>query len=128
MNQETPSVALVTGGSRGLGEAIVRRLHAGGHSVAFTYLSNEARARRLVEELGEQRLLALRADLRDVDLTVVRSDALPDDAREAYGHGGMLHVIRPDGYLGFRGHLRDREALVAYAQRVGLAPVAFRAG
>jgi 3-oxoacyl-[acyl-carrier protein] reductase len=36
---------LVTGGSRGIGESIVLQAAGEGHSVAFTYLSNEERAR-----------------------------------------------------------------------------------
>lgn len=65
MSETVENVALVTGGSRGVGEAVVRVLHAQGYSVAFTYLHSEARARSLVDELGEARVLAIRADARD---------------------------------------------------------------
>jgi NAD(P)-dependent dehydrogenase (short-subunit alcohol dehydrogenase family) len=42
MNQPlTGKVALVTGGSRGLGAATVRLLAAHGADVAFTYVSSE---------------------------------------------------------------------------------------
>jgi 3-oxoacyl-[acyl-carrier protein] reductase len=47
-------VAIVTGGSRGIGEAIVRRFAAQGATVAFTYLSSSSRADALVAELMEQ--------------------------------------------------------------------------
>jgi len=46
-------VALVTGGSRGIGRAIVRTLAAEGWRVAFTWREREAEARRLAEELGD---------------------------------------------------------------------------
>lgn len=47
-------VALVTGGSRGIGEAIVRRFVEQGAAVAFTYVSDSsaAKANALVEELS----------------------------------------------------------------------------
>jgi NAD(P)-dependent dehydrogenase (short-subunit alcohol dehydrogenase family) len=45
-------VALVTGGSRGIGSAIVRGLASDGANVAFTYLSARERAERLVKELS----------------------------------------------------------------------------
>lgn len=44
-------IALVTGGSRGIGAAIIRRFAENGAHVAFTYLSSEAPAQALEEEL-----------------------------------------------------------------------------
>jgi len=44
--------ALVTGGSRGIGREIVRRLAADGASVAFTYSSSQADAEKLVAEVA----------------------------------------------------------------------------
>ncbi|MDE1161129.1 MAG: SDR family oxidoreductase [Acidobacteriaceae bacterium] len=44
-------VALVTGGSRGIGAGIVRRLVSDGASVAFTYANSEPQANDLVAEL-----------------------------------------------------------------------------
>jgi 3-oxoacyl-[acyl-carrier protein] reductase len=43
--------ALVTGGSRGIGEAIARAFAAQGANVAFTYLSSEERALAIVADL-----------------------------------------------------------------------------
>src|SRR3984893_15355344 len=57
-------VALVTGGSRGIGAGIVRRLSADGASVAFTYSCSPEKALELVREIesagGEA--LSLKAD------------------------------------------------------------------
>jgi 3-oxoacyl-[acyl-carrier protein] reductase len=60
----TSKVALVTGGSRGIGAGIVRRLAAEGASIAFTYSSSEEEAFNLVREVesGGGRALALKAD------------------------------------------------------------------
>src|SRR6267378_2129402 len=57
-------VALVTGGSRGIGAGIVRRLAADGASVAFTYSSSEEKALQLVSEIESTggKALALKAD------------------------------------------------------------------
>jgi len=45
-------IALVTGGSRGIGRAIVKALLADGSSVAFTYRTDEAAARAVEAESG----------------------------------------------------------------------------
>src|ERR1700692_3001861 len=49
---------LVTGGSRRVGEAIVRALHGAGHSVFFTYVAQRERAEAIVRELGERVICA----------------------------------------------------------------------
>lgn len=45
-------IALVTGGTRGLGRAIVLALRDSGHRVAATYYSDDDAARRMQEETG----------------------------------------------------------------------------
>jgi 3-oxoacyl-[acyl-carrier protein] reductase len=47
----TGKVALVTGGSKGIGAGIVRRFAAEGASIAFTYSNSEAKALQLVHEI-----------------------------------------------------------------------------
>ncbi|MFI1992328.1 SDR family oxidoreductase [Actinoplanes sp. NPDC020271] len=60
----TGKTALVTGGSRGIGRAIVRRLAADGARVVFTYHSRKDEADGLVAELGGD-TLAVRCDQAD---------------------------------------------------------------
>ncbi|OLF09105.1 3-oxoacyl-[acyl-carrier-protein] reductase [Actinophytocola xinjiangensis] len=60
-------VALVSGGSRGIGRAVVHRLAEDGFDVSFCYRSDEQAALTLEKELGERgrRALAVRADVAD---------------------------------------------------------------
>jgi len=65
----TGKAALVTGGSRGIGRAIVIRLATQGADVAFTYKGNAAAAAETtaaVEALG-RRAIAVQADVREFE-------------------------------------------------------------
>jgi|ERR1039458_3648031 3-oxoacyl-[acyl-carrier protein] reductase len=46
-------IAIVTGGSRGIGEAIVLKLAQSGANIAFTYVSNDEKAKSLEEKIKE---------------------------------------------------------------------------
>lgn len=63
----TGKVALVQGGSRGIGAAIVERLAAEGAAVAFTYVSSAAKAEQLQESIIAKggKALAIHADSAD---------------------------------------------------------------
>lgn len=59
-------VALITGGSRGIGAAAVSMFAQAGARVAFNYRSGRPEAERLVEECGPERVLAIHADLTGI--------------------------------------------------------------
>ncbi|WP_042386396.1 3-oxoacyl-ACP reductase FabG [Streptacidiphilus melanogenes] len=61
--------ALVSGGSRGIGRAVVLRLAQDGHDVAFCYRSDEAAAESVLKEAAELgvRVVAARCDTSDGD-------------------------------------------------------------
>jgi 3-oxoacyl-[acyl-carrier protein] reductase len=76
--------ALVTGGSRGIGAAIVRRLAREGAHVALTYVSKPDQAHQIAQEaksLGV-RALAIRADSTDADAVIA---SIEKAAREFEG-------------------------------------------
>jgi 3-oxoacyl-[acyl-carrier protein] reductase len=81
----TGTVALVTGGSRGIGESIVRHLHAAGATVFFTYQSRSDLAERLAAELGD-RAVSARCDAAD-------SASLPDLVDACVSKFRGLHVL-----------------------------------
>jgi 3-oxoacyl-[acyl-carrier protein] reductase len=56
-------VAVISGGSRGIGAATVRLFVNGGAKVAFNYQRAADAARRLVSELGPENCIAIQADL-----------------------------------------------------------------
>ena len=62
-------VALIQGGSRGIGAAIVKRLAAEGATVAFTYVSSTAKAEALQDSIIADggKALAIKADSADAD-------------------------------------------------------------
>jgi 3-oxoacyl-[acyl-carrier protein] reductase len=80
--------ALVTGGSRGIGRAIVTRLATQGADVAFTYLGNEAAAKETtaaVQGLGRTGL-AIQGDARE-------SEAAEATVKAALGALGKLDIL-----------------------------------
>ncbi|GAA4443855.1 SDR family oxidoreductase [Phytohabitans houttuyneae] len=83
MNTPTPRVAVVTGGSRGIGRQVVRWLAAEGHAVVVGYADDADQAALAVKEIVEagRRAIAVRADVSDEAAVA----ALFDRAEREYG-------------------------------------------
>src|ERR1700682_1367933 len=66
-NKLEGKIALVTGGSRGIGAAIVKRLAADGAKVAFTYTKGADAAASVVKEIERAggKAIAIQADAAD---------------------------------------------------------------
>ena len=62
---ELQKTVLVTGSSRGLGAIIAKQFGAKGYRVIVNYFRNEEKAMQVVEEIGDDRAIAIKADVRD---------------------------------------------------------------
>jgi 3-oxoacyl-[acyl-carrier protein] reductase len=95
-------VAFVTGGSRGIGAAIVERLASAGAAVAFTYQSSDAAAQALAGriEAAGGRVLALRADVADTDALTAAIDA-------AVAKFGRLDILVNNAGVFLGGHVTE---------------------
>src|SRR6202162_4063375 len=87
-------VALITGGSRGIGAAVVRLFAAAGAKVVFNYQAAKAQAEDLVRECGAENCRALQSDLS----TTEAARQLVSSAISAFGRLDILvanHGIWP---------------------------------
>ena len=73
-------VALVTGGSRGIGRAIASRLASDGHAVAVNYAANSAAADDVVEAIvaAGGTAIAVQADVGDADAVSAMFETVED--------------------------------------------------
>jgi 3-oxoacyl-[acyl-carrier protein] reductase len=94
---ETPKarVAIVTGGSRGIGRSVVRRLAADGYSIVIAYASNQAEADAAVAEAeaAGAKAIGVVADIGDSGAVA----GLFDQAEEAFG--GIDVVVNAAGVM-----------------------------
>jgi 3-oxoacyl-[acyl-carrier protein] reductase len=88
MSKLNGKVALVTGGSRGIGAAIAKRLAADGASVAITYAKDASAASAVVKaiELDGGKAIAIQADAAD-------TEAVKGAVEKAVATFGRLDVL-----------------------------------
>jgi 3-oxoacyl-[acyl-carrier protein] reductase len=101
-NGLTGKVALVTGGSRGVGAAIARRLAEGGADVAISYVNSEVKANAVVDDVKALgvRAAAFKANQANADEVV----GLVDDVA---AHFGRLDILVNNAGVFVAGELVD---------------------
>ncbi|MCH8025484.1 MAG: 3-oxoacyl-[acyl-carrier-protein] reductase [Chloroflexi bacterium] len=82
----TDKVALVTGGSRGIGRAIALALAGQGAQVAVNYVTNRDAADEVVQQIGEGRAIAIQGDVADAG----DAKRLVEETIKAFG---SLHIL-----------------------------------
>jgi 3-oxoacyl-[acyl-carrier protein] reductase len=105
-------VAVVTGGSRGIGAAIVLRLAKDGADVAFNYSSSKERADQVVQQvegLG-RRAVAIRADQ-------AKPAEVTDFVQQAYEKLGRLDILVNSAGVFVTGLVTDAAADIAAFDR-----------
>lgn len=106
-------VALVTGGARGIGAAIVKRLARDGAAVAFTYVSSPDKANDLAATINASggKALAIQADSADaaqVQAAVAQTVAHFGRLDILVNNAGILHLAPIDEFT-----LEDFDRMVA---------------
>ncbi len=117
-------VALVTGGSRGIGAAIARSLAEEGADVAISYMSNPDKANDLVRELQDKgvRAVAFAADQGKTDEVA----GLVRKVAEHFGHLDILVNNAGVFITGPVGEVKDDDVARQFAVNVGGVNAAVR--
>lgn len=113
MSKLINKIALITGGSRGIGAAIVKRLAADGADVAFTYVSSKEKADALVLEIEKtgRKALAIQADSAD-------TKAVEAAVEETVKTFGKLDILVNSAGVAVMGNVDSAELDIAAIDRL----------
>ena len=97
-------VVLVTGSSRGLGAEIAKAFGREGAKVVVNYFSSEDKAKQVVEEIGINQAVAIKADVRNKE----EVESMFEKAKEHFG--SPITTIVNNALIGFsfNGDLRKK--------------------
>lgn len=98
-------VVLVTGASRGLGEAIVKAFAKEGAKVVINYYQSKEKAEKIAKEIGEKQAVAIQADVRDQEAV----DQMFQKAKEYFEK--PITTIVNNALIGFKFDGDDRKKL-----------------
>lgn len=95
----TPPIALVTGGSRGLGRSMALKLAEGGSDVVLTFHSREAEAQEVVRRIAAlgRRAVALQLDVADSRGFPAFADRLRRVLADTWGRERFDHLVNNAG-------------------------------
>jgi len=108
-----PRLAVITGGSRGVGAATARRLAGDGWNVLLTYRIEQEAARAVVRECAALgvRARASRLDVTDEDAVTELFATLPEDAGPLRGLVNNAGIVAPTASVADLGADRIRRVL-----------------
>ena len=111
------------GGSLHAGDRVPNPELIGNNGSGEPLLRDSQEARQVAIALEGPAEAALRAEFPNVRKRTLRRADFRDEAQrlltELFGEGSRIAIVRPDGYLGFRGGPDDRTALAQYAAGTG---------
>ena len=122
-------IALITGGSRGLGRNMAEHLVAQGVDILFTYHSNEAEARNVVAQLMAKgrKAVALQLDTGDVSSFPAFVDRVKTVLKDTWGRDSFDFLVNNAG-IGLYNPIADTTEDQFDRLMKALAPVAAAVG
>jgi NAD(P)-dependent dehydrogenase (short-subunit alcohol dehydrogenase family) len=117
-----PPIALITGGSRGLGRSMALHLADRGSDLVITYRSNEAEAHKVAAEITAKgrKALALALDVGDSASFAGFAGTLRSELPRVFGQDKFDHLVNNAGIAGHAPLAQTTEALFDELMRVHL--------